>query len=115
MKEKKPRPVAFCWLKGREIEKRFIEEFGCTDPEKQIYGVCEHIMFYGDKKEAMDPVTMQMIYDKLTRDLADQGVRLEGSRINLVQAMPGGVKVKLSFDEAEKARREMVATKRKCI
>lgn len=73
-------------------------------------------MFYGDKKEAMDPVTMQKIYDQLTRDLAAQGVRLEGRNINLVQSMPGGCKVKLSFDEAERDRRERVATaKRQCI
>lgn len=115
MKEKKPRPYAFCWLKGCEIGKKFIDKMGCIDPEKQIYGVCEHIMFYGDKKTAMDPAAMQRIYDQLIRDLAVQGVRLEGRNMNLVQAMPGGVKVKLPFDEAEKARVEKVAAKRKCM
>ena len=115
MKAKKPRPVAFCWLKGVELSKQNIDYWGCRDAEKQIYGVCQHYMHYGKKKSPLDPVAMQKIYDNLTKDLATLGVRLEGRSINLVQVIPGGMKVKLSFDEAEKARREMVATKRKCM
>ena len=115
MREKRPRPIAFCFLKGIELNKNNIEHWGCRDPEKQIYGVCQHYLHYGDKKVVLDPKTMQNIYDKFIRDLATQGVRLEGRSIHLVQVMPGGVNVKLSFDEAEKARREKVAAKRKCI
>lgn len=86
--------------------------FGCTDPGKQAYGICEHIMFYGDKKEAMNQMELQAIYDNMVRDLAKKGVRLEGRNINLVQAMPGGCKVKLSLDDAEKVRRQRFANKR---
>lgn len=109
-----PGPIAFCWLHGHEMGKRDIEKYGCTDPIKQTYGICEHIQFYGEKKEAMDPVELQKIYDNMVRDLAKQGVRLEGRDIKLVQAMPGGCRVRLPFDEAEKARRDKLG-QRSCI
>lgn len=108
----RPQRIAFCWLHGWEMGKEAIKRFGCTDPGKQIYGICEHIMFYGDKKEAMDLAELQAIYDNMVRDLAKKGVRLEGRNINLVQAMPGGCKVKLSIGDAEKVRRERFKSKR---
>jgi len=114
MQTKSPAPVAFCWLKGIELSRKNIEFWGCRDPEKQVYGVCHHFMQYGDKQEALDTEKMQDIYNKLIRDLAARGVRIEGHGLNLVQLLPGGPKIKISFDDAEKARREKIASLKKC-
>jgi hypothetical protein len=107
-------PVAFCWLKGWEMNKKRIQEYGCSDPKKQIYGKCEHLQVYGDKRNELDPQQMQMIYETLIQDLAYRGVRIEGRAMNLVQAQPGGQKIKLSFEDAESKRRESIKVT-KCV
>lgn len=73
-------------------------------------------MFYGEKKEAIEPMKIQMIYERMIHDLAANGVRLEGRNINLVQVLPGGARVRLSLEVAEKVRRDKFRNHKKvCI
>lgn len=50
MKPPFPYPVAFCWLKGKEISKQEILDKGCKDPEKQADGTCKHFQAYGKRQ-----------------------------------------------------------------
>jgi hypothetical protein len=108
MKPPSPRPVAFCWYKYWEMSKKSIDYWGCTDPKKQAYGKCEHLMFYGDKHEAMDSDAIQQVYESCMRILLSKGIRLEGRNMNLVQVLPGGARIQLPVDDAEKIRREKI-------
>lgn len=99
-------PIAFCWLHGWELGKEAIFKLKCIEPGKQTYGKCEHLMYYGEKKEAIDIIAIQTIYERMISDLAANGVRLEGRNINLVQVLPGGARVRLSLEVAEKIRRD---------
>ncbi len=50
-----PYPIAFYWRFGNEMSKQQIDNYGCTDPEKQkeyrnLYGVCKHLQLYGKEK-----------------------------------------------------------------
>lgn len=70
-------------------------------------------MYYGEKKEAIDIVAIQTIYERMISDLAANGVRLEGRNMNLVQVLPGGARVRLSLEVAEKIRRDKFINRKK--
>lgn len=122
MKPPSPRRVAYCWNYGRELTRPDIERIGCTNPEKQKHmdGVCKHLQLYGDaekerrwramrERQAIQrrKTTMQELYNTIAEALEQNGVKLEGNRINLVQELPNGGKMRLWFDDAERARNKV--------
>jgi hypothetical protein len=104
MKQKHPQPVAYCWNYSREMSRRDIAEKGCTDWKKQSRGVCKHLQMYGEGRQDVRRMTMQELYESIRDTLEQHGVRLVGSRISLLQEMPGGGRMRLGFDDAEKVR-----------
>lgn len=47
---------------------------------------------------------MQKLYEQIIKTLEEHGIRLEGSRMCLVQELPSGGKLRLWLDDAEAAR-----------
>lgn len=123
MKPPFPRRVAYCWNYGRELTRKDMERIGCTDLEKQhknMDGACKWLQLYGDAEKEKEwramrerktiqqkKVTMQELYNTIADTLEQNGVRLEGSRINLVQELPNGSRMRLWLDDAEKARNKV--------
>lgn len=59
---------------------------------------------------------IQTVYESMIHTLAANGVRLEGRNMNLVQVLPGGARVRLSLEVAEKVRRDkFINYKKVCI
>ena len=103
MKLKWPPPVAYCWYHGREMTKRDIERSACTNPDKQYDKVCKHLMRYGPRERTGGArLTMQELYDQIKQTLEDHGMRLEGSRMCLVQELPDGSTLRFWLDDADR-------------
>lgn len=104
IKPKVPQPVAYCWHHGREMSTRDLKKSGCTDPDKQIYGVCKHLMKYGTNESKGARLTMEELYRQIVQTLREHGIRLEGNQMCLVQEMPTGGEMRLWLDEADKSQ-----------
>ena len=104
IKPKLPPPIAYCKHHGREMTKRDLTKHRCMDPTRIAEGRCKHLIKYGSNNIVGARLTMQDLYETIIKTLEEHGVRLEGTKLCLVQEMPDGGKMRLFFDQAERNR-----------
>lgn len=105
IRQKHPQPVAYCWYHGKELSRGDMTARGCTDPNRIAEGTCKHLQRYGPEiRTGGARLTMQELQAQIIQTLKEHGMRLEGSRICLVQELPDGGVLRFWWDEERRAR-----------
>jgi len=105
LRAKYPRPVAFCWCHGIELNQKKIESKGCRDPSRQFNGICKHLQVYGEKlrrKSAMNVVLLDPACMPFKKYDTDAGMDLRCAEETIIfpgetRVIPSGVCVAVPY------------------
>ena len=114
MRPKVPQPIAYCQYHGIELARENIEHRGCRNPERIAEGVCKHLIRYGPRERTGGArLTMRELHENIIQTLEENGMRLEGSRMCLVQELPDGGVLRFWWDEERRDKAQMPCLREK--